>query len=70
MDKKEYYWQTEWAVADVQQEQPSLTDEEAQGFLEQYEKHATNRIIELGWEVMNHFLYEYMDARKQETSNE
>lgn len=50
------YAKVEWTVDDVLTLRPEWTREKAEEFLDINEKHIQNRIVELGWEVIESML--------------
>lgn len=45
-----------WTVGDVQSLRPSMTDEQAAEWLENNGKYVSERLVELGWEVLEALL--------------
>lgn len=41
-----------WTAGDVQTLRPDLSDTEAENFLERNQKHIQERLVELGWDVI------------------
>jgi hypothetical protein len=50
------YGRVEWTVEDVLSIRPEMSPEDAEEFLQSNEKHLRNRIVELGWEVLESLL--------------
>lgn len=53
---KETYAKVEWTVEDVLTLRPDMALEEAEEFLQSNERHLRDRLIELGWDVMESLL--------------
>jgi len=53
---KETYAKGEWTAEDVLTLRPDMTAEQAEEFLQSNEKHLRDRLIELGWDVMESLL--------------
>jgi hypothetical protein len=45
-----------WNAEDVQTLRPDLTDAQAEAFLARNERHLRDRLVELGWDVMDTLL--------------
>jgi len=56
------YAQMSWAPEDVQTLHEGLTTEQAEAFLARNEKFMVDRLVELGWDVLETFLT--MDQRE------
>jgi hypothetical protein len=54
MDGK--YAEVSWTAEDVQTLRPEMTTEQAKEALQSIEKHLRDRLVELGWEVMDDLL--------------
>ena len=54
----ETYAKVEWTADDILTLRPEWTKEQAEEFLEMNEKHIQNRLVELGWEVIESMLDE------------
>jgi hypothetical protein len=54
MDGK--YAEVSWTAEDVQTLRPEMTTEQAEEALQGIEKHLRDRLVELGWEVMDDLL--------------
>jgi hypothetical protein len=54
MDGK--YAEVSWTAEDVQTLRPEMTTEQAEEALQSIEKHLRDRLVELGWEVMDDLL--------------
>lgn len=50
--RKEQYAKVVWTVDDVLTLQPDWTEEQAEEWLDENSKYIQERLIELGWEVM------------------
>jgi hypothetical protein len=59
-----------WTAGDVQSLRGDLTDEQAEAFLSRNEKHLRDRLIEIGWEVMEHLLVEDADLPPEPTDED
>ena len=46
-----------WRVADIQTLRSDMTDEEAAGFLERNVPAIEDRMVEAGWEAIQHLLF-------------
>jgi len=46
------YAKTVWSVDDILCLQPEWTEKQAKGWLERNEKYIAERLVELGWEVL------------------
>ena len=53
---KDTYAKVEWTAEDVLTLRPDMTEEQAEEFLQSNEKHLRDRLIELGWDVMESLL--------------
>ena len=53
---KETYAEVAWTVEDIQALRPEMTDEQAAEWLEFNQKHIQNRLVELGWDVIEALL--------------
>ena len=53
---KDTYAKVEWTAEDVLTIRPDMTEEQAEEFLQSNEKHLRDRLIELGWDVMESLL--------------
>ena len=49
---KEFYAEVSWCVEDVKALCPKMTDDEAREWLENNEKYIRDRLVELGFEVI------------------
>lgn len=47
-----------WRVGDVQTLRPDMTDEQAAEFLERNIRRIEDRMVEAGWEAIQHLLFE------------
>ena len=47
-----WYAEVKWSAADVQTLRPSWTIEQCEAAIARHEKHLQDRIIELGWDVL------------------
>ena len=47
------YAETKWCAEDIQTLRPEWTLEECHTFLQQNERHIRDRLVELGWEVID-----------------
>jgi hypothetical protein len=54
MDDK--YAEVSWTAEDVKTLRPEMTTEQAEEALQSIEKHLRDRLVELGWEVMDDLL--------------
>jgi hypothetical protein len=52
LSKEQYFAVVKWTIADVLILRPNWTEEEAYKWFEQNEKHIEDRMVEVGWEVM------------------
>lgn len=50
------YASVSWTIEDVQTLRPDFTDEQAEKFLQDNERHLRDRLIEHGWDVMSDLL--------------
>lgn len=50
------YAKVEWTPEDVITIRPDMSIEEAEEFLQSNERHLRDRLVELGWEVMESLL--------------
>lgn len=50
------YGRVEWTAEDVLSIRPEMSREDAEEFLQSNEKHIRNRVVELGWEVLESLL--------------
>ena len=53
-----YYANVRWAIEDIQQLRPNMTDEMAEDFLIKNQKHIRDRSTEFGWTVIESLLDE------------
>ena len=53
---KETYAEVAWTVGDIQALRPEMTDEQAAEWLEFNQKHIQDRLVELGWDVIEALL--------------
>jgi hypothetical protein len=54
--KKETFAEVAWTVEDIQTLRPEMTDEEAAQWLESNQKYIRDRLVELGWDVIESLL--------------
>ena len=52
------YATVEWTAEDVQTLRPEMTQEQAEEFLANNEKHIQSRLVELGWDVLQDLIGE------------
>lgn len=50
------YAKVEWTAGDVQTLREDMTLDEAEAFLQANQKHLQDRLVELGWEVLESLL--------------
>jgi hypothetical protein len=48
-----WYGMTRWNIDDVKYLAPEWTDEQCHEFMERHDRHLKDRMIELGWEVLD-----------------
>jgi hypothetical protein len=53
---KNTFAKVEWTAEDVQTLRPDMSGDEAEDFLSSNESHLRDRLIELGWDVMESLL--------------
>ena len=53
---KETYAEVAWTVGDIQVLRPEMTDEQAAEWLAFNQKHIRERLVELGWDVIEALL--------------
>jgi hypothetical protein len=52
-DGEVWYGMTRWYIDDVKYLAPEWTDEQCHEFMERHDRHFKDRMIELGWEVLD-----------------
>lgn len=50
------YAKTSWTAGDIQSLRPNMNQTEAEEFLKSNENHLRDRLVELGWEVIESLL--------------
>ena len=55
-DKEGYYAHVRWHPGDVLTLKPDWTEEQAEEWLSENEKYFRDRLVELGWQVMEDLL--------------
>lgn len=53
---KETYAEVAWTVEDIQTLRPEMTDEQAAEWLQSNQKYIRDRLVELGWDVIESLL--------------
>ncbi len=48
-----WYGMTRWNIDDIKYLAPEWTDEQCHAFMERHDRHLKDRMIELGWEVLD-----------------
>ncbi len=56
VDHKKSYASVSWHIEDIQDLRPEWTDQQAEEWLRNNEKHIRHRLVELGWEVIEDLL--------------
>ena len=52
-EEEVWYGMTRWSIDDVKYLAPTWTDEQCHEFMERHDKYLKDRMIELGWEVLD-----------------
>ena len=64
-----WYGMTRWSIDDVKCLAPEWTDEQCHEFMERHDRHFEDRMIELGWEVLDLYVSQEMDNKVEEVEN-
>ena len=52
-EEEVWYGMTRWNIDDIKYLAPEWTDEQCHEFMERHDRHLKDRMIELGWEVLD-----------------
>ena len=68
-EKGAWFGMTRWNIDDVKYLAPTWTDEQCHDFMERQDKYLTERMIELGWEVLDIYVaQEQVDLEFEEVA--